>query len=63
MERHLSSATELAVRQALDKWLSDQLSVTKVTVTLPSEGRIDIEVRYELIETREAHSTLVELRA
>jgi phage baseplate assembly protein W len=58
----LDSATDLAVRQALDTWLGDQITVVKVAVTVPEESRIDIEVTYELIETREQNSVGVELR-
>lgn len=59
----LDAATELAVRQALDTWLADQVNVVSVKVTQPQEGRIDIEVRYELIETREEDAAKVELTA
>ncbi len=59
----IESATELTVRQALDTWLGDQIIVSGVAVTMPEEGRIDIEVRYELIETREQHATTIELNA
>lgn len=59
----LEAATELAVRQALSTWLADHINVSGVAVTVPEEGRIDIEVRYELIETREAQAVLVELNA
>lgn len=59
----LEATTELAVRQALNSWLADHIVVSGVSVTLPEEGRIDIEVRYELIETREQQTTLVELAA
>jgi phage baseplate assembly protein W len=59
----LDSATELAVRQALDTWLGDQIAVLSVAVTVPSEGRIEIAVVYELIETREKHAQTVELVA
>ena len=57
----LDSTTELAVRQALDEWLSDQIEVKAVQVTVPEESKIVIEVRYELIETREEHAQTVEL--
>ena len=59
----LEATIELAVRQALDTWLSGHVIVSGVSVTLPEEGRIDIEVRYELIETREQQTALVELSA
>lgn len=59
----LDAATELAVRQALDTWLGGQITVKAVRVTLPEQGRIDIEVSYELIETRETHAQTVELVA
>ncbi len=58
----LDSTTELAVRNALDTWLGDQIVVKAVTVTLPEEGKIAIEVRYELIETREEQAQIVELQ-
>jgi phage baseplate assembly protein W len=57
----IEPATELAVRQALDTWLGDQIMVRKVNVTMPEEGKLVIEVQYELIETREQSEQQVEL--
>jgi len=58
----LDAATELAVRQSLNRWLGDQISVVAVEVGEPEEGTISISVRYELIETREGHAQTVVLR-
>jgi phage baseplate assembly protein W len=61
MTAGLESTTELAVRTALDTWLGDQIGVRSVSVTRPEDSRIVIEVKYELIETREEQSQIVEL--
>ena len=60
----LDAATELAVRQALDRWLGDQIHVRAVKVTTADPGTIAIaiEIKYELIETREEQAETVELR-
>jgi phage baseplate assembly protein W len=57
----IDSAVELAVRQALDQWLAGQINVQAVKVTVPEEGKVTIEVSYELIETRETCSETVEV--
>ena len=57
----IDSAVELAVRQALDKWLGGQITVRTVKVTVVEEGKIAIEVSYELTETRETHAETVEV--
>jgi phage baseplate assembly protein W len=57
----IESTTELAVRQALDQWLAGEITVQAVRVTVPEEGKVAIEVSYELTETRETHSETVEI--
>ena len=69
----LEATTQMAVTQALNRWLGDQISVRKVGVataegsagqgadTLLPEGAILISVEYELIETRTIRQTQVEV--
>jgi phage baseplate assembly protein W len=57
----IDSAVELAVRQALDQWLGGQIAVRAVQVTVAEEGKIAIEVSYELTETRETCAETVEV--
>jgi phage baseplate assembly protein W len=59
----IQPAVELAVRQAIDQWLAGQVTVQAVEVGMPEEGKLAIEVRYELIETRETHTETVEVAA
>jgi phage baseplate assembly protein W len=68
----LESTTKMVVSQSLKRWLGDQIVVREVTVStadnpapgeqaLP-EGAILIRVDYELIETRGARQTAVQVR-
>jgi uncharacterized protein len=57
----IDAAVELAVRQALDTWLGDQIVVRKVAVAGPDDGAITIEIVYELVETREEQAQTIEL--
>jgi uncharacterized protein len=64
----LEAAVQMAVMQALKRWLAEHLIVRKVSVRsaadvaggagLP-EGAVVVEVEYELIETRSAARTEV----
>lgn len=61
MTAGLDASVQMAVMQALKRWLSDHIIVRKVSVRagtdvaggLP-EGALAVEVEYELIETRSA---------
>ena len=51
----LDATTQLLVQDALTTWLSDQISVQKVTVSPPAPGQeeqILVEIDYTLIETQ-----------
>jgi phage baseplate assembly protein W len=51
----LDATTQLLVQQALNKWLSGQIQVQKVTVTTPDTGdtaEFLIVIEYLLIETQ-----------
>jgi len=51
----LDSTTQLLVQQALNRWLGDQISVQKVTVSPPAPGQeqeLLVEIDYTLIETQ-----------
>ena len=51
----LNATTQILVQQALNRWLSDQITVQKVTVATPAAGeenQISIEIDYVLIETQ-----------
>lgn len=51
----LDSTTQILVQQALNRWLSDQITVQKVTVNPPVEGQEEqllIEIDYVLVETQ-----------
>ena len=51
----LDATTKILVQQALDRWLSDQVSVQKVTVGPPATGEEEqllVEIDYVLIETQ-----------
>ena len=59
----LEATTRLLVLQSINKWLSDQVSVTSVTVD-PTASRGDasqllIRIDYQLIETRSSKQTEV----
>jgi hypothetical protein len=57
----------MAVTQALNTWLSDQITVQKVTVDTPvnspglPDGTILITVGYVLIETQSVRQTQVQV--
>jgi len=51
----LNATTQILVQQALNRWLSDQISVQQVTVPTPiagQEDQITIQINYTLIETQ-----------
>ncbi len=52
----LAATTQILVRQALQKWLSDQIVVQNVTVLPPEQtadlGQLVIQIQYTLIETQ-----------
>jgi phage baseplate assembly protein W len=49
----LQSTTEILVRQALSRWLGDQVEVSKVTVSASDDGSaVQVLLEYSLIETR-----------
>ena len=59
----LSATTQMLVQQALEKWLSDHLTVRRVEVLPPSSraenNQLVVRVEYELVETRAVDSVLV----
>ena len=63
----LQASTQMAVTQALKTWLSDQITVQKVTVDTPvnspglPDGTILITVGYVLIETQSVRQTQVQV--
>ena len=63
----LQASTQMAVTQALNTWLSDQITVQKVTVDTPvnspglPDGTILITVGYVLIETQSIRQTQVQV--
>jgi phage baseplate assembly protein W len=61
----LSATTKLLVRQALGRWLSDQVEVKNVEVSKPGVepgGELHIDIAYVLIETRAPRRTQVRVR-
>jgi phage baseplate assembly protein W len=52
----LDATTQIAVQQALNKWLGNQIQLQKVTVSPPAgdgdDAQLQIEIDYSLIETR-----------
>lgn len=59
----VAASVELLVRQSLERWLSEHVNVTKVTVLDTSEpGLLDIRLDYELIETRVAEIVVLNVR-
>jgi phage baseplate assembly protein W len=51
----LDATTRILVQQALDRWLSDQVQVQKVTVGPPADGQEEqlvVEIDYILVETQ-----------
>jgi phage baseplate assembly protein W len=61
----LQATTRLIVMQSLSRWLAGQIDVKEVAVSRPGEaadGVLQIRIDYVLIETREQHQTMVEVR-
>lgn len=61
----LEATTELMVRQALENYLSDHVSVRGVKVSeAPSygDGALEITVEYTLLETQTAETVTLEVR-
>jgi hypothetical protein len=51
----LNATTQILVQQALNRWLSDQITVQQVSVVAPDagqDGQIVIQINYTLIETQ-----------
>ncbi len=52
----LGATTQVMIQQALNQWLSNQINVTKVTVTTPAntpdESQLLVLIQYTLIETQ-----------
>jgi phage baseplate assembly protein W len=52
----LAATAQVVIQQALSRWLGDQITVTKVTVTPPDsepdQSRLVILIQYLLIETQ-----------
>lgn len=51
----LDATTTILVQQALSRWLADQITVQKVTVSSPAPGeeeQLVVEIEYTLIETQ-----------
>ena len=51
----LDATTKILVQEALGRWLSDQITVQKVTVQAPAAGeeeQLEVEIDYLLIETQ-----------
>ena len=63
----LQASTQMVVTQALNAWLSDQITVQKVTVDTPVSspglppGTILITIAYVLIETQSVRQTQVQV--
>ncbi len=63
----LQASTRMAVTQALNMWLADQITVQNVTVETPvqnpdvPDGTILITVSYVLIETQSVRQTQVQV--
>ena len=63
----LQANTQIAVTQALNAWLADQITVQKVTVDTPvsspglPDGTILITISYVLIETQSVRQTQVQV--
>ena len=54
----LAATTQMLVRQALTRWLSEHLNVLGVEVT-QHESEIVVQVKYELVSTRTSDSVEV----
>ena len=63
----LQASAQMAVTQALNMWLGDQITVQKVTVETPvsspglPDGTILITITYVLIETQSVRQTQVQV--
>jgi phage baseplate assembly protein W len=61
----LQATTQLIVMQALSRWLAGQIDVKEVAASRAGEtadGVLQIRIDYVLIETREQHQALLEVR-
>jgi uncharacterized protein len=61
----LTSATELLIRQSLEKYLSQHIQVVNVKVRNAGEiadGAIEVLVEYQLIETQTNESVILQIR-
>jgi phage baseplate assembly protein W len=63
LSAQLQASTQMAVTQALNMWLANQITVQKVTVEIPvsDPGTILITVSYILIETQSVRQTQVQV--
>jgi len=60
----LTSATEMLIRQGLQAYLSQHITVSKVSVTdapLYGDGAIEILIQYQLIETQTSEFLTLQL--
>jgi phage baseplate assembly protein W len=67
MSSQLQATTQMMVTQALNAWLSNQITVQTVTVDTPDsapglpDGTIQITISYVLIETQSVRQTQVQV--
>jgi len=67
LSAQLQASTQMIVTQSLNAWLSDQITVQKVTVDTPvsspglPDGTILITIGYVLIETQSVRQTQVQV--
>ena len=60
----LQATTQMMVLQSLNRWLSDQVTVQKVTVSKPGEfpdGELFVEIDYVLIETQSTKNLVLKV--
>jgi phage baseplate assembly protein W len=58
----LDATTQILVRKALGRWLSDQITVQQVQVGPPAVGQeqqLQVEIDYTLIETQSQNRTII----
>lgn len=58
----LDATTQILVRKALGRWLSDQITVQQVLVGPPvvgQEQQLQVEIDYTLIETQSQNRTII----
>jgi hypothetical protein len=58
----LDATTQILVQKALTRWLSDQITVVKVTVGPPvvgQEEQLQVEIDYTLIETQSRNQVVI----